>query len=82
MKTLSIILALTNCAFAQSTTGSGLATVGPSCTDQFKDLPAIAKRLGVAPETVEGGVVLAMCDGRKYDLFKLMNAFLDRMDKK
>ena len=80
MKTLAIILVLTNYAIAQSTTGN--IYNGSSCTDQFKDLPAMAKRLGVASGTVQGGVALTMCDGRSWDLFKLMNAFLDRMDKK
>jgi hypothetical protein len=51
--------------------------------DPFTKLPALAERLGVEP-TQGGGpgvVVLRMSDGRCYDLFDLINAMLDRMDK-
>jgi hypothetical protein len=82
MKTLAIILALTSVSVAQDFKSSGYAIAGASCTDQFKELPAMAKRLGVPSGTVQGGVALTMCDGRTWDLFRLMNAFLDRMDKK
>ena len=58
---------------------------------QYKDpwakLPALAKRLGVEPMPDDSShlpptVLLTTLDGKfKYDIFDLVNAFLDRMDK-
>lgn len=51
--------------------------------EMFRQLPALAKRLGVEPDTDASGggrVLLYMKDGTKYDLFVLINAFLDRLD--
>jgi predicted RNA-binding Zn ribbon-like protein len=51
--------------------------------DPFPKLPALAQRLGVEPSDGDSTntVVLRMQDGRCYDLFDLINAMLDRMDK-
>ena len=49
--------------------------------DPFKKLPALAERLGVKPsESKEASVVLCTADGRKYDLFDLINAVLDKIE--
>ncbi len=50
---------------------------------QIPRLPALAARLGVEPNTrsgESGRTLLHMKNGDKYDLFDLMNAFLDRVD--
>jgi len=54
--------------------------------DPFQKLPPIAERLGVAPLTDEQrkgnvGVMIMTGDGRAYDFYALMMAFLDRIDK-
>ena len=55
--------------------------------DPWAKLPALAKRLGVEPMPDDAShlpptVLLTTVDGnKKYDIFDLMNAFLDRMDK-
>jgi hypothetical protein len=49
--------------------------------DPFAELPALAERLGVAPTTESKGVTFVVKDGRRYSLFDLANAFLDRMDR-
>ena len=79
MKTLAIILALTNFAAAQDHYGP--AATAPSCTEKFKGLPEVARKLHVQPSKATGDIVLSMCDGRNYSLIELMNAFIDRMDK-
>lgn len=48
--------------------------------ETFPLLPALAQRLGVKPGGGGGRVVLNMRDGTSYDLFALINAFLDRVD--
>lgn len=51
--------------------------------DPFAQVPALAKRLGVAP--VEGtggmGILIQTKTGERYDFLALIGAFLDRMDK-
>jgi hypothetical protein len=49
----------------------------------FDRLPEIAQRLGVKPgdSTAISGVWLAAKDGQHYELFTLIEALLDRMDK-
>jgi hypothetical protein len=50
--------------------------------DPFTKLPALAQRLGVEQcGNDTGTVVLILKDGRRWDLFDLINAMLDRMDK-
>jgi hypothetical protein len=49
----------------------------------FERLPALAERLGVAPVAAghtKATVLLHVKDGCSYDLFDLMNAFLDKLD--
>lgn len=53
----------------------------PRCVDRFKDLPALAERLGVQEGAGSGTFVLGMCDGRQYDFMALIGAALDRIDK-
>ena len=53
--------------------------------DPFKELPRLAERLGVAPLTdaerkANVGVIF-IGDGRAYDFYALMTAFLDKIDK-
>jgi len=48
--------------------------------EPFPQLPALAERLGVKPSEGTGGVCLVMNDGRRYDVFALVNAVLDRLD--
>lgn len=48
--------------------------------EAFPLLPALAQRLGVKPGEGGGRVMLTMKDGTGYDLFALINAFLDRVD--
>jgi len=52
--------------------------------EPWPQLPALAERLGVKPDDgaqgTEHRTYLVMKDGRRYDLFELINAFLDRMD--
>jgi hypothetical protein len=48
--------------------------------EMFPKLPALARRLGVEPGDKGGGVQLHMKDGTTYDLFALVNAFLDRLE--
>lgn len=50
--------------------------------EAFPLLPALAKRLGVKPGHGAGRVCLTMNDGTSYDLFALINAFLDKIDAK
>lgn len=52
-----------------------------ACQEVFTDLPKIAERLHVEPGNGTGSFVIAICDGRKYDVFALLNAFLDKMDQ-
>ncbi len=53
------------------------------CIERFGKLPALAKRLNV-PQTrdIDPSVVIEMCDGRKWDVFDILQALLDRMEKK
>ena len=44
-------------------------------------LPALADRLNIKPNEGQGQVWLAMNDGRRYDLFALVNAVLDRLEQ-
>jgi len=48
--------------------------------DMFPEVPALAARLGVEPDTGTGKTFIQMSDGRRYDLFAMLNAFLDRID--
>jgi hypothetical protein len=50
--------------------------------DPFAKLPALAERLGVEPAGADerAGVYFVLKDGRRYSLFALASAFLDRMD--
>ena len=51
--------------------------------DPFAKLPELAKRLGVKESTSHGSTVtIRTKDGKCYDLFELMNAFLDKMEGK
>jgi hypothetical protein len=54
----------------------------PACTEKFKGLPEVARKLHVQPSKGGGDIVLSMCDGRNYSLIELMNAFIDRMNEK
>ncbi len=53
-----------------------------ACRESFKDLPALAARLGVPRHIgdTEGSVFIRMCNGDDYDFFALVNAALDRLD--
>jgi len=53
------------------------------CIERFSKLPALTERLKV-PETAdsEPSVVIEMCDGRKWDVFDILQALLDRMEQK
>lgn len=55
----------------------------PPCIEYFPELPSIAERLHVAPyaDGKPSAMVLAMCDGRKYDFMELINALLNRLDQ-
>lgn len=52
--------------------------------DPYAKLPALAERLGIQP--VQAGasasVVISVKDGRAYDLFDIINALLDHVDKR
>jgi hypothetical protein len=49
--------------------------------DPLEKLPALAARLGVEPKMASMNTVLLITrDGRRYDLFDLINAVLDRCD--
>lgn len=49
--------------------------------DHFSKVPALAARLGVEPTKGEvGSFLLQMNDGACYDVFELINAFLDRLE--
>ncbi len=63
--------------------GTTFIVVPPStCQEQFPALPALAARLNVKPGySPQRSVVLGMCDGTVYDLFALVNAFLDKMEQ-
>lgn len=50
--------------------------------ESFPLLPALAERLGVKPGFGTSRVSLLMKDGTVYDLFALINAFLDKIDAK
>jgi hypothetical protein len=45
----------------------------------FVGLPELAERLGIKPNEGSGALWLSMKDGRKYDVFALANAFLDKL---
>ena len=64
-------------------TNTGKASIAavPACVEQFKTVPALAKRLHVKEGLGAGGFSIRMCDGRTYDLLALLGALLDRMDK-
>lgn len=49
----------------------------------FAAVPALAERLGVKPidNVYTGAFVLKVKDGRMYDVFALVHAFLDRLDR-
>lgn len=53
------------------------------CHEMFTKLSALAERLGIkpAPDGTTPAVGMRMCDGTQYDLFELINAALDRMDR-
>jgi hypothetical protein len=46
----------------------------------FPELPALAERLGVKPAEKAEGLQMLMKDGRRYNVFEIINALLDRMD--
>jgi hypothetical protein len=51
-------------------------------SNHLVQLPGLARRLGVAPLDKDkmGYLVLVTKDGARYDLFELLNAFLDKLD--
>lgn len=81
---MRIILA--TCLFLLATSahaqyvGSGTTLQMPDCKPMLRKVQSIAKKIGVRP-TQAGGTVVIGCDGTNYDLFELLNAFLDHMDK-
>ena len=80
MKPIIIVVALallTSSAVAESFVVNG----GPVCTESFKGLPRLAKRLGVKPGTDGGEIILHTCKDGDYSLVRLINALLDRMEK-
>lgn len=86
MKWLPVLLLLCSPAAAQdheiAHSGSWTITVpNTACQEVFPDIPKIAERLHVEPGYGTGSFVMAMCDGRKYDFFALLNALLDKMDQ-
>lgn len=52
-------------------------------SDFDRKLTALAERLGVAPHTPDGSFrfIFARSDGVGYDVFDLVNAVLDKLDK-
>lgn len=50
--------------------------------DPLARLPALAERLGIAPAPIDGAgsVRLVTESGDAYDLFDLINAFLDKLE--
>ncbi len=62
--------------------GTGLSF---KCQDNFEQVPLLAKRLNVKPLTANRlgtDFIIPMCDGTAYSLFDLINAALDKLDKK
>jgi hypothetical protein len=56
--------------------------ITPPQRDPLAELPALAERLGVPPVPANHeGVTLHTQDGRHYDVFALVNAALDRLDR-
>jgi hypothetical protein len=51
--------------------------------DPWHKLPSLAARLGVTPCSgpMQGRVTLRTREGNHYDLFELINALLDRLDR-
>jgi len=49
--------------------------------DPFAKLPALAERLGVEPGKGTSGFWVQIQDGRRYDVFAIVEAVLDRLDK-
>ena len=49
--------------------------------DPYARVPALAERLGVKEGEDLGTVDIHLKDGRRYSLFALINAFLDRVEK-
>ncbi len=49
--------------------------------EAFPQLPALAARLGVKPNTGSGNLKMAMKDGTLYDVFELVNALLDKIER-
>lgn len=78
------LLAASTLAWAQDhiTVPSSTLSIGSigTCTEQFKDVPALADRLGVKEGIGSGTFVLSLCDGRQYDFFALINAFLNKLE--
>lgn len=88
MKWLPVLLLLCSPAAAQDheiahsdSFSSRWTFPAPACQEVFPDLPKIAERLHVEPGNGTSSFVIAMCDGRKYDFFALLNAFLDKMEQ-
>ena len=86
--TVGAIIAIADCTDCSSGPAPGTAgtitfsTNSSLCREQFPQLPALADRLGVkSGYGPQQSAVLSMCDGTVYDLFALVNAFLDRMEK-
>jgi hypothetical protein len=51
--------------------------------DPWHKLPSLAARLGVEPCSgpMAGRVIVSNREGKRYDLFELVNALLDRLDR-
>jgi len=58
---------------------AGLQIRPPS--DPWDKLPALAKRLGVE-QCKSADVMITTSKGERYDMFELINAFLDRLEEK
>jgi hypothetical protein len=66
--------------FAFPESHSNILAPSYQCQEQFKDLPRLAKRLGVPPGGNDS-VMMRMCDGTVYSLPAIIDALLDRIDK-
>lgn len=67
---------------AELPTQRGPLVIAPAvtCVERFPGLPRTAEKLGISPGDHGGGVMLDMCSGAHYDLFSLIDAFLDTLD--
>lgn len=60
--------------------GRGEFTIREETHDPFAKLPELAERLGVKEGFVSGAFVISTVDGRSYDFFALISAFLDKIE--